>query len=366
VEHLLSETLQHLERLVACDSRNPPRDIQADGALFGYLRSRLPGFAISIADHGEGCVSMLASRGQPATLFNFHLDTVPANEQWNMDPLRMQVRDKRAWGLGVCDIKGAAAAMLAAAGATQGPLALLFSSDEEAGSSTCVRRFLASEHGFRQAIVAEPTQAQAVCAHRGIATARLVFSGKPGHASAGRALDDSAIHRAMEWGAGALAEVRGRQLESFENLKGIRFNVGRVEGGIKPNMIAERAEVLIGIRTLPGQDGRRLLEELVQLGSGRATAEWEVRFLAPALPDARRAQEGLQASRRLASRLHLPSGPAVDFWTEAALFAEAGLDAIVYGSGDIAQAHTADEWVALEQLATVGTTYKRLIDNGLD
>lgn len=366
MEPLLSSTLLHLERLIACDSRNPPREIRADGELFGYLRAQLHGFDIDVADHGSGCISMLATRGQPTSLFNFHLDTVPSNDQWSLDPLRMEVRAERAWGLGACDIKGAAAAMLAAAASTRGPLALLFSSDEEAGSSTCIRRFLATDHGFGRAIVAEPTRAQAVCAHRGIATAQLVFRGRPGHASAGRALQDSAIHQAMEWGSRALAEVRKRRQECFENLKGIRFNVGRIEGGIKPNMIAERAELLLGIRTLPGQDGPDLLRHLAQLDTAGAKPELATRFVAPALPDAQRAQEGLEASRRLASRLQLPVGQAVDFWTEAALFAEAGIDAIVYGSGDIAQAHTADEWVALEQLATVGTTYKRLIDNGLD
>ena len=51
----------------------------------------------------------------------------------------------------------------------------------------------------------------------------------------------------------------------------------------------------------------------------------------------------------------------VDFWTEAALFSEAGLDAIVYGPGDIAQAHTAGEWVALADLATALEAYDRIL-----
>jgi len=52
----------------------------------------------------------------------------------------------------------------------------------------------------------------------------------------------------------------------------------------------------------------------------------------------------------------------VDFWTEASLFSAAGMTAFVYGPGDIAQAHTADEWVSLEQLATVANTYRRLLE----
>ena len=360
----LEQTLQHLARLVACDSRNPPRTIAADGPLFDYLRSQLQGFDISMQDYGQGCISMLAVRGQPRTVFNFHLDTVPANEQWSMDPMLLQLKKGRAYGLGACDIKGAAAAMLSAANRSAGPLALLFSSDEEAGNSTCIRRFLATGHGYTRAVVAEPTQALAVCAHRGITTAEFEFSGIPGHASATRAIDDSAIHRAVEWSSSALAFVRARQDLEFENLRGLRFNIGQINGGIKPNMIADRTSLTLGLRTLPGQDGETLLQELADLCPAAHLAGYKPRFLAPALPDALRGQAGLSANQVLAKELGLPLGPAVDFWTEAALFGQAGLDVLVYGSGDIAQAHTADEWVAVEQLATVTATYERLISHG--
>jgi len=361
----LQSTLEHLSGLVACDSRNPPRTIQADGPLFNYLRGNLPGFSFQVQDHGDGCISLLAVRGNTDTLFNFHVDTVPANQQWSMDPLELQVKDDRAYGLGACDIKGASAAMLSAVNRCQGPAALLFSSDEEAGNSTCIRRFLESDHGYTRAIIAEPTQAMAVCAHRGIATAGLTFRGIPGHASAARALDDSAVHRAVQWSAAALDYIRAHQQTTFENLQGLRFNIGQINGGIKPNMIAAEASLAMGLRTLPGQDGQALLEELVALSPAEHLADWAPRFLAPALPDASRGQSGLEASTALANQLGLPLGPAVDFWTEAALFGQAGLDTLVYGSGDIAQAHTADEWVALEQLATVTTTYERLISHGI-
>ena len=68
------------------------------------------------------------------------------------------------------------------------------------------------------------------------------------------------------------------------------------------------------------------------------------------------------AARDLADALGLPIGNAVDFWTEASLFSQAGLTALVYGPGDIAQAHTAGEWVALEQLSTAASNYQRLLD----
>jgi len=60
---------------------------------------------------------------------------------------------------------------------------------------------------------------------------------------------------------------------------------------------------------------------------------------------------------RPARSLGVEPGEPVDFWTEAALFSQAGYDALVFGPGDIAQAHTADEFVRLEQLDRVANTY---------
>ena len=67
------------------------------------------------------------------------------------------------------------------------------------------------------------------------------------------------------------------------------------------------------------------------------------------------------AARDLALQLQLPIGNAVDFWTEASLFSQAGLTAFVYGPGDIAQAHTADEFVTLEQLQRYADSITRIL-----
>jgi len=77
--------------------------------------------------------------------------------------------------------------------------------------------------------------------------------------------------------------------------------------------------------------------------------------------DVAEAEERRLAARDLADELGLPIGNAVDFWTEASLFSQAGLTAFVFGPGDIAQAHTAEEWVSLEQLALAAAHYGRML-----
>ena len=359
---MLDNVLKHLEALVSFDTRNPPRDI-GTGGIFDYLRSQLEGFRIEVIDHGAGAVSMLAVRGNPTRLFNVHLDTVPSSEGWSADPHKLRITDDRAIGLGACDIKGAAAGLVVAASTTTGDAAFLFSTDEEANDARCIGAFLAKDHGFREAIIAEPTNGEAVLAHRGIASVLMKFRGSAGHASGANALQASALHNAMRWGNAALEFVESQSHQRFGGLTGLRFNIGRVEGGIKANMIAPSAEVRFGFRPLPSMPIEALHEHFRTLPGSNALESYEATFHGPSLPsgNVENAEQRRLAARDLADSLELPIGNAVDFWTEASLFSEAGLTAFVYGPGDIAQAHTADEWVSLDQLNAYTTSIIRIL-----
>ena len=359
---MLSETLRHLEALVSFDTRNPPRTI-GTGGMFDYLRAQLPGFRVEVTDHGDGAVSMLAVRGAPRRVFNVHLDTVPDSPAWTADPHRLRVTGDRAVGLGACDIKGAAAGLLAAAADTTGDAAFLFSTDEEANDARCIAAFLASDHGFTEAVVAEPTRCEAVLAHRGISSVLMQFRGVAGHASGANAMQASALHQAMRWGNRALDLVEAESHQRFGGLTGLRFNIGKVEGGIKANMIAPSAQVRFGFRPLPSMSIDTLHERFGTLVEAGAVERYEETFRGPSLPsgDIASAEDRRLEARDLAEALDLPIGNAVDFWTEASLFSAAGLTAIVYGPGDIAQAHTADEWVALEQLERYARSVKRIL-----
>ena len=397
MDALLDATLAHLRALVGFDTRNPPRAIGTDG-IFEYLRAQLPGFDVEVTDHGAGAVSLFAIRGKPKLLFNVHLDTVPDSSQWSADPLGLRVTGDRAIGLGACDIKGAAAALLAAAKLSSGDMALLFTTDEEGADPRCIKGFLTScpspfgrrwrvapdevsqtdgsstntepspqplsrrERGFQNVIVAEPTRCQAVLAHRGIQSVRARFEGRAGHASAAQKPNDSALHQVVRWSAAALDFAESQSKESFGGLHGMRFNLGRIEGGIKANVIAPEAELRFGMRPLPSVNMDGLLEDLRSLVQP-APAAFDETFRGPPLPaDAAIAGRRMQDARTLAQSLDIPIGDAVDFWTEAALFSQAGCTTFVYGPGDIAQAHSADEWVALRDLETAARMYQHITE----
>jgi acetylornithine deacetylase len=358
----IDNMLKHLEALVAFDTQNPPRKINAESGIFNYLQQHLQGFDFSFFDAGDGCLSLLAKRGNPKLLFNFHIDTVPVANGWSSDPLKLIVDDTKATGLGACDIKGASACMLSAAAQTTADVALLFSSDEEHGSSVAIKYFLETMPDFTDVIVAEPTQAKAVLAHRGIQTAKVNFKGISGHGSDKRAFNDNAIHKSGQWITAALSWVE-QQSYSFDTLTGLPFNIGKIEGGIKANMIAASCELAFGFRPLPGQDAKQMLNDLQQLSNDNETLITGG-FSGPTLPSANQDfNQAINNATALAEKYSLPLGQAVNFWTEASLFSKAGMTALVYGPGNIAQAHTANEWVELEQLQLVEQQYLDILNS---
>ncbi|MEX0916069.1 MAG: acetylornithine deacetylase [Wenzhouxiangellaceae bacterium] len=354
----IERILEHLSRLIASDSQNPPRAITPNAPMFDYVRSILAkSFSIEMFDHGDGHVTLFARRGRPQVLFNCHLDTVPVGDGWTVPPLELSVHDGRAWGRGACDIKGAAAALLAVAEATDAPMALLLTSDEEGAGGCCVREFLATEVSadFGQAVVCEPTVNRAVLSHRGFLSVLGHFNGTAGHSSQFRALEDSAVHAAGRWIAAAV-EYCAQEADAGRHTC---FNVGRISGGLKSNVIADGCDLHYSARLAPGQDNQTLLDAISGLAGADAGAEWKVPFSGPPLPARGRTME---TARAFAEGHALGIIEKVDFWTEASLFSAAGMDAIVLGPGHIEQAHTVDEWVALDQLETAAGQYHAIVE----
>jgi acetylornithine deacetylase len=357
----LDAILQHLGELIACDTQNPPRQIDGDSRIFHYCASQLPGdFSVETWDHGDGHVSFFACRGNPKILFNVHLDTVPAGEGWNSDPHRMVVVDDRVYGRGACDIKGAAAALLTLAQQEEDDLALLFTSDEEGAGGCCISKFLDTGIAgrFEQVIVAEPTGCRAILGHRGFLSVKTRFHGTPGHSSEARALRDNANHQMVRWAARALQVAAGKKA-SVEDA-GSCMNIGIIDGGTKSNVIAGGAFVHWSARLQPGESNEGFLDEIRACAPPGSEVEWEVPFSGAPLP-----AEGSddRIARAYCTRNGLEMGEPVDFWTEAALFSAAGFPSLVLGPGMIEQAHVANEWVATGQLERAFRTYGRVVKN---
>lgn len=356
----MNETLElildRLEKLVAVDTRNPPRDMDATHTIVSELSSGFADADLRVTDLGEGCVQILLQRGRPETLINVHVDTVPCADGWTNSPFELQRTEDRVYGLGACDIKGAAAAAIIAAQAQDNDFALLFTTDEENGKGKCVEDFAVQDHGFSQVIVCEPTNSQAIFSHRGLGAFEVGFAGTSMHSSQWDALEASAIHRAANWIAAAV-KYADEKRQGGGMLPGICFNTGHIEGGIKPNICAPECQLNFGIRPGPDFVLEIVAAELKALVPADHFTKFEPTYGSPAL---NMSANELAIAEALAKKLGIVSGDPVNFWTEAALFTEAGIPAFVFGPGDIAQAHAVDEWVSYEQLLKAHAVFTKV------
>jgi acetylornithine deacetylase len=109
------------------------------------------------------------------------------------------------------------------------------------------------------------------------------------------------------------------------------------------------------MRPLPGQSFDNLLNEF-NIQSVEKISKFTKGFLAPALPTGE-----IKDLESLVVELGLEPSPPVNFWTEASLFNEAGYKAIVYGPGNIADAHQPNESVAIDELEKALTDFKKIV-----
>ena len=306
--------------------------------------------AVIVADaprpEGPPTSWVYARYGEPTLLVNAHLDTVPPNADWSADPFVPRVEGGRMYALGASDTKGAAAAILAALDDVKPRnVGVLFSGDEEF-SSVAMRDFLASEHraGLERAIVCEPTNLRVGVRHRGIVAFEATVSGPGGHSSMADTLPApiailSRLAIALEDWAKPLKTV------GPPGFLGMCLNVAKLDGGIAFNVIPAEATLCVSLRPPPGADPKALHAELEAIVR-RVTPDAKVRFLRDNVPFATRDVGAFEPLLGAAARAPID----LAFWTEAALLSESGVDAVVFGTGDIAQAHAPDEWVSLEEL----------------
>jgi acetylornithine deacetylase len=298
-----------------------------------------------------------------------HTDTVPWDGQdWSVDPLGAEVRDGRLWGRGSADMKGfigVALAQVPAFLAAELPFALhfAFSYDEEVGGFGA-HRLIADlrERGVRAlaCIVGEPTGMVPALAHKGVYRWRCRVKGHAAHSS----LTPQSVN-AIEVGArvvGKLIDMAERWRDGAERYEGFDVpyttgSVGVIEGGIADNVVPEDCRFHYEFRNLPGTDAHEMQAEVrayaasLEPAMRSVSAGAGIRFeticeMPPFL--ASTDDPAVQLARRLAEE---DRTTLVAFGTEAGLFQRAGIPTVVCGPGHIAQAHQADEYVSLDQLA---------------
>jgi acetylornithine deacetylase len=360
----MTKTAKLLRELIALPSVNPaflpakhPRAGEQRVAEFLAATAARAGLDVefqAVAPGRSNLLARLSPRGKvrQRLLLAPHLDTVNATDE----QFTPRTRNGRLFGRGACDTKGSVAAMLTALiELTQGrqrptdtEIVFVGLVDEEQGQAGS-RALIASGFKADLAIVGEPTRSQVVTAHKGTLWLELETRGKSAHGSWPE-LGRNAIH-AMARVVDLLQTDYAAHLSRRRHplLGCATISVGAICGGSQANIVPDRCSILIDRRSLPGETDATVRREIISvLRRKNLTVTFTQDRLPPCLPLETDPSHPLVVRFLKTVGQRKPVG--VRFFCDASVLGHGGIPSVVFGPGDIAQAHTADEWISLAAL----------------
>lgn len=311
-----------------------------------------------------------------------HMDVVPvAGQEWTTDPFVLTDKGDGKWyGRGSCDMKGFLACCLAVVPQMvsidlKKPIYFAFSYDEEIGCLAAPELANAIKDYYSEtpkyAIIGEPSMMEPIIGQKGIYIMDTYVNGSAGHSSRIKQ-EVSAVHEAMrlilwlEKKMDALIEA-GITDDRFHPPHST-IHIGMVDGGIAPNVIADKAHFSWDIRTIPKDSIDAVVSEFeahcrkTEQALRKVYPEFKIENIEnhPSVPHL-----DTQATDEVVALIKTISGNSrwdtVSYAAEAGQFAEAGFQSAICGPGSIAQAHRADEFISKDQLQKGVTMIENLI-----
>lgn len=308
--------------------------------------------------------------GKPRILLAPHTDTVDV-EGMTVDPFGAEIRDGKLFGRGASDTKGTMAAMLAALeelgaerlGRLGSAVSFVGLIGEETGQHGS--RHLAKHHGseYAFALVGEPTECGVVHTHKGCSWATLETHGVACHGSTperGRSAILEMVPAVFALSAALNARFQSGEFD-HPRLGQPTLNIGTIRGGTRPNIVPSRCAIEIDIRETPALHRygvARLLDEWAQ--AAKLTDKISIRL------DSNCAPLDTPSTDPYVQKLAALGAPLVSapWFCDAAWLAEEGaIPSVAAGPGNIAQAHTADEFISIDALEEGVAFYRRFLES---
>ena len=371
------EVVELLRALVRDPSVNPPGDVRGSIRICAE-KLAAAGFEIETLGDDEIMPNLLATwRGGvgPTLLFNAHVDVVPAGNEaaWSHRPFGADLADGRVYGRGAGDDKASVTAQVIAAIALArssaklaGTLIVNVVADEETGGTHgagYVVEHMASRPDY--VIVGEQTLNRVCVGEKGFASTRVVVFGR-------------AAHGALPWeGANAIegmaAIIMALRADLWPRLEARTHpyfhhssaSINLIDGGVKQNVVADRCEIYIDRRIIPGEDPQAGVDEIREIAE-RAIVALDVDGLrvevagagigaaSMSAPDSAIVRVMQAANARLGLDTELTG---FSMGTDGRHFAAAGIPTIIYGPGDPKLAHIPDEWVGVSEVIDAARAY---------
>lgn len=308
-----------------------------------------------------------------------HTDVVPvAGQSWETNPFEAVKKDGKIYGRGACDMKGFIAVVLALIPefkklALPHPIHFAFSYDEEVGcrgAASMINDFISTGIQPSACIVGEPTNMRPVIAHKGIQVFKVKLTGLAAHSS----LTPKGCN-AIEYAAQLICFIRQLATRLQDNPLDALFDVpftsistNMIRGGIAQNIIPAYCEFDFEFRHLPQVKPSDIIqpieayikqELLPCMKKSYSDASIELINIATAPSfESKDTSPIYQLSHALCNEQHQHK---VAYATEAGIFQQAAIPTIVCGPGSIEQAHRANEFVAIDQLAQCEDFLRRLV-----
>lgn len=377
----MEEVVRVLSDLVAIPSMNPmDRELSGpeytEEGMADYVEAYLRKLGLDcerqeVLPHRPNVVGFAEGRNRTETiLLEAHMDTVPA-EHMEIEPFTPEVRDGRLYGRGSCDTKAALAAMLVAlkrrldAGGPEVSVVLAGTMDEEFRFRG-VRHLVDSGIRATGGMVGEPTGLDIVVAHKGVVRWKMRTHGRSTHSSQPEE-GVNAIYRM----APVLTVLERYATEALRGvshplLGGPTLSVGLIEGGQTVNTVPDLCEIQIDRRTLPGEEAEEVMAHIRAYLEAAEEIAFDVEVEPPFLVDlAMELSEESPIVRRVGEVCERTLGAArirgVPYGTDASKLTPVGIPSLVFGPGHIVRAHSAIEYVEIDQLCNAVAVYEGVL-----
>jgi succinyl-diaminopimelate desuccinylase len=350
-----------LQRLIQIKSVNPPgnEDGIANFIKGLLLKNNIPSELVPLEEGRSSVVAKIEGKEERNITLCGHLDTVRViEEDWTKPPLQGIIEEGKMYGRGTSDMKGGVAAiiytliLLKRRGITpQKKVQLALTADEEwgyRGAKTLVDQGFFDQTDFL--IITEPTNLQVAVGEKGEIWIKAKFYGKSAHGSTPELGVNTVIP-----GSKFVLEVSEEYKKLFNQdpLWGNNsINIGQFHGGVQVNVVPNYSEVQLDFRVISEEDKKRVLE-LVRKKGQDIGEEFGVQFKEEIFnyhPSIFTSLDNLYIQKFM-QVAGVKEATIVKYCTDGGtIIPEKKIPFIIFGPGDIAQAHQNDEYIELESL----------------
>ena len=362
-----------LKKLIQAEATVQKGELAAAGVIADeFGKSGVDAAVDSWEQNRANVTAQIKSSGENgALLFACHLDVVGVDAgKWEYPPFAATEKEGRIYGRGAADMKGGTAAAVAAIrrivdSGVELKGDIIFSAQAGEETDCCgVKRFVldrASElPQLAGVIVPEPTGFDIVTAHRGVFWLKISTKGKAAHSS----MPQLGVNAITSMKA-VLEEMAGYKIrfEPHELLGQCSMSINTIAGGKDINVIADKCDITVDIRTLPGQNYHEIVEDVRGIFAKIKENDPQFEAEVSVIRDVEPLQTDVNCDfvKFFCSAVAKTETKAVGFTTDGPFFAALGVPVVVFGPGNPQLAHKLNEYIEIDDVEKAAEYYKEII-----